>query len=369
MIQHHLLAIDIGAGQGTRVGLFNTHYEELDQEVLTLDSYGPDYPAYLAHLRDTIGILLERHPDSRASLAGAGIASAGIMNHDGSFKLAANLPLLIGRNLRADLETHLGVPTSIANDADAGALGEWSALRVEILYWVFGGGWGGAWVGQDGTVRHPTTGWDGYDESLHHSNEPGYSIALEKLVLKTLFSEVQVPYERWERVMTDDFGPHSQILAGPGGREDCVRAESILSGPGRCRLFRAVAGNDDFHERFLAPDEIRQMADPSVAGKHITKLSALQVKSAVDTDRLFGKILAHAARTLIKQAQRDGLPADVPIALGGKPSQALPWFGPSCQRLMGRMGLMNYLRPSVIAARGGNANLLGAAVLAAQHTK
>jgi hypothetical protein len=360
------LAIDIGAGQGSRFGLFDPQFREIVSDTLPLEAYGTDYPSFLTSLQARIGMLLDREPRTRQGLRGIGIASAGIMGHDGSFLLTANLPQFIGQNLRRDLEAAFGVPTGIANDADAGALAEWSVLRMELLYWVFGGGWGGAWVSTDGKIRFPSTGWDRRDESLHYTNEPGYAIPLDKFYLKTLFSEIHASYERWERIMEEDFGTDSSILVGPSGRGDCVRAESILSGPGRCRLFRAIVGNDDFYERFLDIHETRQMADPSVAGKHISKLSSMRVQAALDTDRLFGKILAHATQCLIKQARRDGLTDGVPIALGGKPSYALPYFGPSCQRLLGSLGIMSYLRPSVIDERGGNANLLGAAVLAAQ---
>jgi hypothetical protein len=84
----------------------------------------------------------------------------------------------------------------------------------------------------------------------------------------------------------------------------------------------------------------------------------------VNTDRLYGKILAEAARILLKTAEKDGLVPGAPICLGGKPSYALPYFGPSAQRLMGKMGYMYYLRPSVIDERGSNANMIGALVLA-----
>ena len=138
----------------------------------------------------------------------------------------------------------------------------------------------------------------------------------------------------------------------------------ILSGPGRCRLFRAVVGDDEFYQRFLDIHETRQMTDPSIAGAHISKLSNMRVESAVNTDRLFGRILAQATLILFKQTQRDGLPNGLPICLGGKPSYALPYFGPSAQGRLGALGIMSYMRPSVIDERGLNANLIGAAVLA-----
>ena len=78
----------------------------------------------------------------------------------------------------------------------------------------------------------------------------------------------------------------------------------ILSGPGRCRLFRAVVGDDDFYNRFLDIHETRQMTDPSIAGAHISKLSNMRVDSAVNTDRLFGKILAQATLILCQASPR-----------------------------------------------------------------
>lgn len=364
MTQSYYLAIDLGAGQGTRMGLFDSLFNELAMVVLPLSSYGQGYDEYLQNILGKIEELFASKGLKATDLAGAGIASAGIQDHDGTFLLAANLPMLKGRNLRADIERQLKIPCRIANDADAGALAEWSVLRMELLYWVFGGGWGGAWVSKDGQVRFPSTGWDGNDSRLHLTNEPGYALALEKIHLRTLFAEFKAPWERFEYIIAEDLGPRH--LVGPGGRDDSIRAETILSGPGRCRLFRAVVGDDDFYERFLDIHETKQMADPSIAGKHISKLSGMRVEAALDTDRLFGKILAHATRAILKSARADGMPEGLPIALGGKPSYALPYFGPSCQGFLGKFGIFSYLRPSIVDERGGNANLLGAAVLADQ---
>jgi hypothetical protein len=127
-----------------------------------------------------------------------------------------------------------------------------------------------------------------------------------------------------------------------------------------------MVGDDDFYTRFLDIREKRQMTDPSIAGKHISKLSNMRVEAAVDTDRLFGRILAEATLIMFKQARREGLREGLPICLGGKPSYALPYFGPSAQSRLGAGGIMSYLRPSVIDERGLNANLVGAAVLAEQ---
>jgi hypothetical protein len=183
-------------------------------------------------------------------------------------------------------------------------------------------------------------------------------------MLRALFYQYGVSYDRFERICIEDFEPKDGKLLGPSGSPHHIRAEVILSGPGRCRLFRAMVADDNFYERFLDIHESKQMTDPSIAGQHISKLSMMRVEAAVQTDRLFGQVLAQATHIMIKQAREGGFEEGTPICLGGKPSYALPFFGPSAQSRLGQLGIMSYLRPSVIDERGFNANLVGAAVLA-----
>jgi hypothetical protein len=358
------LAFDIGAASGAKLALFNNRATPLIAPEVCAEEYNEDFSLFAADLASGADAMLESMGKTRADLAGIGVASAGILDKDGAFKLFHNRPQYNGHNLRVALENEFGVPAAIANDADAGGLAEWSVLRLELLYWVFGGGWGGVWIDKSGEIRYPSTDWDGKDGSLHFSNEPGYAIGLDTWRLRSLFSEVAASFELFERQLADDPDLPSDSLQGPGGDKDMMRAEVILSGPGRCRLFRAVVGNDDFYENFLDIHERKELTDPAVAGAHISKLSRMRVEAAVTTDRLYGKILAEATRILLKQAESDGLPPGSPICLGGKPSYALPYFGPSTQRVLGKTGFLNYMRPSVIDERGSNANLVGAAELA-----
>ncbi len=358
------LAFDIGAASGAKLALFDRERTVVAGPAAVADDYHEDFGEFSRTLADGATAMLSNLGYSSSKLEGIGIASAGILDSGGAFKLFHNRPQYNGCNLPEALASLLGAPAAIANDADAGGLAEWSVLKLEVLYWVFGGGWGGSWISADGEIRFPATDWDGDDRSLHFSNEPGYAIGLDRWRLKSLFSEVGASWELFERQLQEDPQLPDDSLLGPGGDTDSLRAEVILSGTGRCRLFRAVVGNDDFYEKFLNIHERKDIADPAVAGAAISKLSSMRVESAVDTDRLYGKILAEATRILLKQAEADGLPAGVPICLGGKPSYALPYFGPSTQRLLGKMGFMNYMRPSVIDERGGNANLVGAAELA-----
>jgi len=358
------LAFDIGASSGAKLAFFNKSTTPLASPEVCAEEYSENFDSFSAELAAGADSMLESLGKSRKDLAGIGVASAGILSSDGGFKLFHNRPQYNGYNLRRTLEEEFGVPAAIANDADAGGLAEWSVLKLELLYWVFGGGWGGVWIDKSGAMRYPSTDWDGRDESLHYSNEPGYSIGIDLWKLRSLFSEVGASFELFERQLQEDQDLPEDSLIGPGGNPETMRAEVILSGPGRCRLFRAVVGNDDFYENFLDIHERTELTDPAVAGAHISKLSRMRVESAVSTDRLYGKVLAEATRILLKQSEADGLPSGAPICLGGKPSYALPYFGPSTQRILGKSGFMNYLRPSVIDERGSNANLVGAAELA-----
>ncbi|MFW5693681.1 MAG: ROK family protein [Alkalispirochaeta sp.] len=360
----YTIAIDIGAGQSTTVALCTSPSEIVYETDLPLRDYGANFDEYTSALAGTIDRVIAAAGTTATGMRGIGVATAGILGATGEFLLIANVPVLQGRNIKTWLEDYYRVPVGIDNDANAGGLAEWSVLQVELLYWVFGGGWGGAWISRDGRVMYPAVNWNGDDAALHPTSEPGYAIPLSKMMLREVFNEVGANYERLEFHLMEEFHGNPSALTGPGGDPDSIRAEVILSGPGRRRLFRAVVGDDDFYERFLDMDELSEMTDPTRAGKYISKLSSMRVEAAVNTDRLYGKILAHATRYMVKRAAGDGLAEGVPICLGGKPSYALPYFGPSTQRFLGKFGLFNYLRPSAIDERGLNANVVGAAVLA-----
>ena len=358
------IALDVGAGFGVKFGLFTDPHSQIDDGLLRREEFENDFDCFVGRVLERLDQLLKKNDRRLGDARAIGIASPGLFRSDRSYLLAANLPFLCGKNLQSRIAEETGLPVAIDNDANLGGLAEWSILRTDLLYWVFGGGWGGAWIDRSGQIRFPAVDWDGDDRKLHYTNEPGYGIPLAKLTLKALFYQYGASFERFEHIAAEDLGLTDGKLAGPAGDPDSIRAEVILSGPGRCRLFRAIVGNDDFYERFLDIHETRQMTDPAIAGKLISKLSNMRVEAAVETDRLFGRILAEAALIMYRQARRDGLPEGVPICLGGKPSYALPYFGPSAQRRLGVAGIMSYLRPSVIDERGLNANLVGAAVLA-----
>ncbi|MFH0910395.1 MAG: ROK family protein, partial [Planctomycetota bacterium] len=220
------IGIDIGAGSGAKIGLFDERHRLLDETLLSRAEYGEGAESLADALAGSIRALAGRSRLADASLDACGIATPGLLRSDGSYLLANNLPGLKDQNLPRLLGERLGVPVGIENDANAGGLAEWSVLKTELLYWVLGGGWGGAWISPEGAVRFPALDWDGRDASLHPTNEPGYSIPLSKRAVERLCRENGVSYERLEAILIEDFDPAGGSLSDPSGREDALRAEA-----------------------------------------------------------------------------------------------------------------------------------------------
>ncbi len=192
---NYYLALDIGAGAGAKMGIFSTDKKLIKEMMLPKSEYGSHGDQFAKALIKKIDTSVLEAGLSPENMLAIGLCCAGILASNGTFQLFKNQPQFNGYNLREALNKNYNVPTQIENDADAGGLAEWSVLKMELCYWVFGGGWGGAWISKDGDIKHPSYDWDGRDDSLHCSNEPGYSIALDKLKLKTLFYKVDASYD------------------------------------------------------------------------------------------------------------------------------------------------------------------------------
>ncbi len=365
-----IIAVDIGAGAGTRIAWFSAGrtlgISSINGDIVVVprEKYGETYRQYRGTLIDVIESVTDPPgvpaPSVSTRPTAIGISTPGILKGDGSFQRVHNLPHFEGHNLTKDLRDHFGLPVGIDNDANAGALAEWNILQTELLYWVFGGGWGGAWISSEGEVKFPVRDWDGIDGSMHPTTEPGFVVPLEKEYLRELLAGIGGAYDRLETLLRTTFEPKDGIPAGPDGNRNTLRAEVVLSGPGRARLFQAISGRDQ-------PPSVDRSTFPSLPngdfGEYITSLSQRGDETAVVTDRIFGSLFGEAARRIITAAEKEGLPSGAPVCIGGKPSRALPYFGPRAQIVLAEAGLTNYLRPSVIDEQGGNANLIGAAVI------
>lgn len=353
--------IDIGAGSGAKMGLFDRAGSILAEGLLPIEQYGGTPDGMARGLADTLKELLRGNESPR--LESAGVAMPGFSCSDGTVR-CNNLPFLDGTPFADLVRKHLDAPVFTVNDADAGGLAEWSQAKTALLYWVFGGGWGGAWVSDDGQVQYPSSDWNGDDDMLHYSNEPGYAIPLRKSWLAKELAALGGSMEVFEQVCLAERQWRNNKVTGPNDRDDCMRAEQVVSGNGRWRLFRTFATADREFEKQLNENERACLQTPSVAGRVIDKLAEAGSEVAMKTDRLFGLALAEAGEAHFRSGPRGNCPDGMDIYVGGKPSRAMKFFGPVAQEAMKKKGLKSQLKLSWFSARNLNANLAGAAVLA-----
>ena len=354
--------VDLGAGAGAKIGVFDAALNRMNSGFVSVAGYGSDGDILATVLANEILRLQRADGVGRRTLAAVGVAAPGLFRSDGSFLKIHNLPFLDDVNLPRLIGARLDMPVAGLNDADAGGLAEWTLIRKPLLYWALGGGWGGAWVDRGGHVLFPAVDWDGRDASLHPTNEPGYSIPLDKNDLDGLFKAKGASFSRFEAVCASCCP--SVSLAGPDGRADCVRAELLVSGPGRWRIFRMLAARDASWQKEINPGEVKALNAPETAGGVMDGLSRLRVPIAVKTDMLFAEAMALAARFLFERARRDGCPADIPLIFGGKPSRAFPFFHDELRKGLLAQGVRSRLTLSRLEQQGKNANMLGAAALA-----
>ncbi len=364
-----LLAVDLGAGSGAKLGLFTRRLRLLAEGFLPIDRYGASASSLADALSTSLVDLLRRNQLSCNAVQGVGLAAPGLFRSDGTILTASNLPFLAGIHLGRLLNERLGLPTHCINDADAGALAEWTRRRRALLYWVLGGGWGGAWVSVDGRILYPSLDWNGDDRCLHYTNEPGYAIPVEKSFLDERFRSVGRTFQGFEQFALRHLGMRAEQLIGPCGRRDAVRAELFVSGPGRWRIFRYLTGDWTHTVRRLGRTASEALASASTAGSILDQLARAGVSPMRETDRIFGEIVAEASRILFAQARPQGCSGSIPIYLAGKPSHALPFFGPFAVCGLRSAGIRSLLRLSLFERRGRNANLHGAAYIARERAR
>jgi len=340
---------DKGKGKCIRVGQLEPFAQgqmPLAGLLPTLDGLSEGLVSSMRDLTGSVGRSLDE-------VVAVGLASPGLFKRSGEYTVPANLPFLKGKNLRTSLESRLKKPVAIDNDANAGGLAEWEAIRTEFFYWVLGGGWGGAWMSASGEVQFPTWDWDGNDRTLHLSNEPGYATALDIGELRSILANDGVEFGRLESILRDE---SDRLLCGPGGDPLSLRAETLVSGSGMLRLFKAAGP--------IESSAHRRVVEGSEPGRLIDELAGAKEDRALLTYRIFGTLFAWAGSLVLRQAVADGAPPDTAIHLAGKPAFALQYFKPSFQNELSKRGYGSLLQTAVIHERKLNANLIGAGALA-----
>lgn len=156
------LALDFG-GTKLTVGVFSPDTAELDRRTVPAGSTASDsYDRVLSVADELLG-------DDRAALRGVGASFGGPTDAArGVVRRSYHVPGWDEWPLAERLEGHFGVPASIDNDANAGALGEWrfgqhGDLRT-LLYITVSTGVGAGWI-IDG---QPYSGRDGMAGEIGH---------------------------------------------------------------------------------------------------------------------------------------------------------------------------------------------------------
>ncbi len=109
-----ILCFDIG---GTAIKIAHAHARDDIRPMGRVPTPADDYAGFVAVLRAAMDGCAVRPERMAFSIAGA-------VDPDTGRATVANIPCLNGRRLQADLETDLGLPVDLANDADCFALAE-----------------------------------------------------------------------------------------------------------------------------------------------------------------------------------------------------------------------------------------------------
>ncbi len=364
-----LAGVDIGAGSGAKIGIFDPNLNLLGETELGVEQYGRSAEELVSGLWACLSEMTEGLAADPSNIKAAGVVGPGVYLSDGTIARAVNLSFLDGVNMKQLIENKLGIPAGCMNDADAGALAEWRYHRTELVYWVLGGGWGGAWVARDGQIRNLPQRWDGNDGSIHPAAEPGYVLGLDKAWLSSVFSGAGISFSDFERLSLLSRGEGTNLLLGPDNDPATVRAEAIVSGTGRWLIMRLFAERGGILAAGLSREDLEKLGQLSSAPEVLDKVKDRHTPLLKRTDGLFAEVFAEAACKLLKKLEEDGCPGGAPIFLAGKPARAFFSFGPYMSGRLRAKGIMNSIFLSELQKKDLNPNLAGAAYLAGRAWK
>lgn len=153
--------------------------------------------------------------DSGARVAGVGVGVPGLVNpQTGRVVISSDLPAVVREDLRSALSDSTGLPVTLDNDANAGALGEYTVGAGRgsrnMFYVTIGTGIGGALV-LDGRLWHGASGFAG--EFGHITIDPeGVECTCGNVgCLETVASAPNIVRRTHERLMRDSTSSLSRL--------------------------------------------------------------------------------------------------------------------------------------------------------------
>ncbi|MBB6478662.1 ROK family protein [Spirochaeta isovalerica] len=102
------IALDIGAGRGTKIGLFDLERELITEELMPLHKYADDFEDFASNIVDKLNQLTDS--GKKYHTLAIGISAAGILKRDGSFQLFQNCPQYNGHNIKKALADAFSLP-------------------------------------------------------------------------------------------------------------------------------------------------------------------------------------------------------------------------------------------------------------------
>lgn len=352
----YVVGVDIGAGTGAKIGVFNFEGELLAEGLLPVVEYGDDAGDFADRIAGSVRETLIRAPGR--GCAGVGVACPGLFSADGLAMVVANLHFLTGTRPAELLAERLDAPAWLINDAAAGGMAEWRLARRELAYWVLGGGWGGTWMDADGSQRIPSMGWSGRLEDLNCVNEPGFVISLTRAELEPILAANGLTWSGLTAAL-----PPGTVNFGAGRKNggQWVRAEAVTaSGLALRRLFTACCKSARGNTRILRESD----GAGDDYDDNLFRLAENGFEPAVRTAEIFIAAWAAAVEKYYSLAAPHGLDPSVPVHLAGGLSHMCDWFLPALSEKLRGRGLAPVFRASECHDSGKNANLLGAASLA-----
>ncbi len=363
-----LAAIDIGAGLGTKIAIagvkeYETNY--LNEHLLSLHDYGHKPEAFTNKIVQIIKEMMRSCNLDNSALCSIGVSIPGFADEHQKIISCNNLPFLDDFDIKSQLIKAFKVNVTINNDADCGGLAQWNTQKSELLYWAFGGGWGGAWVNENGSIQFPNINWDGTDNSIHLTNDPGYVLHFSKKRMHALFNEYGVSWSQFIDRLDLELTQESFLRSAFYTESDRLRAEVFASGKGLWRLYHAQITPDDLNE--IPEIKKQQLLDSSAAGPLIFKRFNQGDKIAKKAVSLFGRILGEAAVDVLKTAWSDGASLNIPVYFGGGLAKSFSVFAPMVEAVLKNAGIQSNMYQCNHLKTGQNANLLGAFCVAANN--
>jgi glucokinase len=170
---------------------------------------GEDLAAQVARL------VADLRDEGRARVAGVGVGVPGLVNpQTGRVVISSDMPSVVRGDLRAELSKATGLPVTLDNDANAGAMGEYAAGAGrgsrDMFYVTIGAGIGGAFI-IGGRLWRGASGFAG--EFGHITIDPdGIECACGNVgCLETVASAPNIVRRTRERLLRDSTSSLSRL--------------------------------------------------------------------------------------------------------------------------------------------------------------